>query len=212
MRRLAGTIASGIAATLVPPRCAGCEAPGSWLCVECRGGCDAVDARGVGLPARAAGAYAGPLRTAIHRFKYRAEPGLVAELGDLVAGLVAADLARGRRIDVLVAIPLHPQRARERGYDQTALLARRIGVRVGLPVLPVLHRIRRAQPQVELDRVERARNVESAFLGTAESLRGLAVALIDDVVTTGATVRSASRAARACGARSVRAYTVAAEE
>lgn len=211
MNDLRLAVAAG-AAALVPPRCAGCDEPGSWLCLECRGTCDPARPRTIGLSATAAGDYAGPLRSAIHRFKYRGEPGLAAELGDLVAELVAGDLARGVRIHALVAVPLHPERARERGYDQTALLAARVGARVGLPALPALHRVRRARPQVELDRAERARNVEGAFVGTAGALRGLTIALIDDVLTTGATVRAAAKAARACGARAVRAYAVAAEE
>jgi ComF family protein len=167
---------------------------------------------GAGLHVRAAGAYAGPLRTAIHRFKYRNEPGLAAELGDLAAALLAADLARGDRVDAIVAVPLHPRRVLERGYDQVALLAHRVGERTALPVVRALHRIRHMRPQVELDRTARARNVDGVFVGTASSLRGLRVALVDDVVTTGATLRAAGRAARSCGARSVRGYAVAAEE
>lgn len=212
MKELARLIAASGAATLIPPRCAGCDAPGSWLCVDCRDGCEPATVRGVGLPLRVAGAYAGPLRTAVQRYKYRDEPGLAAELGDLVGLQVARDLARGVRIDALVPVPLHPRRVRERGYDQNALLAARLAYRTGLPVRRSLHRIRHARPQVELDRSERARNVEGAFVGVASSLAGATVAVVDDVVTTGATLRAVARAARSCGARHVRAYAVAHDE
>jgi len=210
MSALAALLAGTLDA-LVPPRCAGCGAAGSWLCLECRTACEPLRG-GTGLPVAAAGAYEGGVRRAIHAFKYRGERGLASELGALVATLVAADLARGVAIDALVAVPLHRERARARGYDQTALLAADVALHCGLRRLAALHRIRHARPQVELDRDERMRNVAGAFVSTAGSLRGLRVALIDDVTTTGATLREAARAARAAGARSVRAYVIAADE
>lgn len=204
--------ADAAAAALIPPRCAGCDAPGSWLCIECRASCEPASARQGALVLRAAGAHAGPLREAIHRLKYRDERGLAAELGELVAALVAEDLARGTRIDAVVPVPLHPERARARGYDQAALLAGSVAIRVGLSIVPALRRIRHARPQVNLDRVERQRNVDGAFVGCAGALDRLRVALVDDVATTGATCRAAAVAARAAGARTVRAYLVALDE
>ncbi|MDE3113108.1 MAG: ComF family protein [Chloroflexota bacterium] len=212
MRDLARPVAAGVAAALVPPRCAGCDAPGAWLCLECRAALEPADVPLAGLPVRVAGLYEGPLRAAIHRYKYRAEPGLAAELGDLVADLLARDLARGSGVDVVVPVPLHPRRVRERGYDQTALLAERIALRTGMPLRRALRRVRHVRPQVELDRSERLRNVAGAFAGAVGSLRGARVALVDDVVTTGATLREAARAAHGCGARRVRAYAVAHDE
>jgi ComF family protein len=207
-----GPLLAGTLDALVPPRCAGCGAAGSWLCLECRTACEPLHGGAGGLPIAAAAAYEGGVRRAIHSFKYRGERGLASELGSLVAARVAADLARGIAIDALVAVPLRRERARARGYDQTALLAADVALRCGLTRLAALHRIRHARPQVELDRDERMRNVAGAFVSTAGSLRGLRVALIDDVTTTGATLREAARAARAAGARSVRAYVIAADE
>jgi predicted amidophosphoribosyltransferase len=77
---------------------------------------------------------------------------------------------------------------------------------------PVLHRIRQGRPQVELDRAARAGNIRGAFVAEARALAGLRVALVDDVTTTGATLADAAAAARAAGARRVRAYVVAVEE
>jgi ComF family protein len=199
-------------AALVPARCAGCDRPGAWLCQPCRDGFEPLSVRSGSLEIRAAGAHAGPLRHAIHRFKYREERALSSELGGLVADLLVADLARGERCDAIVPVPLHRDRARARGYDQTALLAEAVAARSGLLVVPAIRRIRHARPQVELDRVERARNVDGAFVGCAGSLAGLRVALIDDVATTGATCAAAARAIRASGARGVRAYVVAVDE
>jgi ComF family protein len=204
-------VAAALSSALVPPRCAGCDAPGSWLCNECR---DLEPVRGgtPRLPITAAGEHAGGLRRAIHRFKYRDERALAEQLGDLVAARIAADIARGVVLDAVVPVPLHPERARQRGYDQTALLGMVVATATALPCHPALHRIAYARPQVELDRLERARNVAGAFVGIAGSLAGARVALVDDVTTTGATLREAARAARAAGARSVRAYVVAADE
>lgn len=209
---MARQVSRAFADALIPPSCAGCDAPGSWLCLECRDTLDPVAVRSGGLVFRAAGAYAGPLRQAIQRCKYRGERALARELGELVAALVARDLALGVAIDALVPVPLHPERIRSRGYDQAALLAAAVAARTGLPLACALHRIRHTRPQVALDRAERARNVAGAFVSEAGSLRGLRVALVDDVTTTGATLSAAARAARAAGARAVRAYVVAVDE
>jgi ComF family protein len=204
-------IAHAVRDVLLAPRCAGCGDPGAWFCVECRDGCEPVS-HGGGLAIRGAGAYAGPLRAAVHRLKYGGEPGLADDLGALVALEVARDLAAGAVIDALVPIPLHPSRALARGYDQAALLAHAVAVRTALPLRRALRRVRAGRPQVELDRVARAANVRRAFLSEAGSLRGLRVALVDDVATTGATIADAAAAARAAGARTVRAYVVAVDE
>ena len=205
-------LAESLSDALVPPRCAGCAAAGSWFCIACREACDPVSGGTPRLPVRAVGVYEAGLRDAIRSFKYRGERGLAAELGSLLARLIAADLAAGVPLDALVPVSLHPRRARTRGYDQAALLAAEAAMRTGLAPLAVVHRIRHARPQVELDRADRARNVDGAFVSTVGVLQGLRVALIDDVTTTGATLRAAARAARAAGARSVRAYVIAADE
>jgi ComF family protein len=196
---------------LLVPRCAGCGEPGSWFCVPCRDQCEPVAHEGR-LALRAAGAHAGPLRAAIHRLKYGTEPGLAADLGALVALELARDLASGVTVDAIVPVPLHPSRAAARGYDQAMLLARAVVARADLPLRPALHRIRGGRPQVELDRTARAANIRGAFVAEASSLRGLRVALVDDVATTGATLSDAAAAARSAGARAIRAYVVAVEE
>lgn len=197
---------------LVPPRCAGCGASGSWYCVPCRDGSDPVARRLGSIALVAAGAHEGPLRDAIHRLKYGNEPGLAAELGALIAARVAADLARGVRLDALVPVRLHPRRERERGYDQARALATVASLATGVPVRPAIHRLRSGPAQATLGQRARQENVRGAFAGVAGALAGLSIALVDDVATTGATVLDAAAAARACGARAVRAYVVAFEE
>jgi len=204
-------LALGVRDLLLAPRCAGCGEPGSWFCVPCRLQCEPVAHNGR-LAIRAAGAHAGPLRAAIRRLKYGGEPGLAEELGELVALELARDLARGVTIDAVLPVPLHRSRVAARGYDQALLLAHAVAANTGLPLRPALHRIRGGSPQVELDRVARAANIRGAFVAEASSLQGLRVALVDDVATTGATLMDAAAAARAAGARMVRAYVVATEE
>jgi ComF family protein len=204
-------LAHAVRDVLLVPRCAGCDAPGSWFCVSCRDQCDAIAHDGR-LPLRGAGAHTGPLRAAVHRLKHGGEPGLAQDLGALVARELARDLACGVTVDAIVPVPLHRSRAMARGYDQAALLAHAIADRTDLPLCPALHRIRQSRPQIELDRVARAANIRGAFVAEARSLRGLRVALVDDVATTGATLTDAAAAARAASARAVRAYVVAVEE
>lgn len=193
---------------LLGSRCAGCDASGTWLCVDCRDACE-PERRG---RVHAAGAYGGALRRAIHRFKYQGERALASDLGALIASRVAHDLARGRVLDVVVPAVSHLLRARERGYDHAMLLAAEVAARCDLPLRAPLRRVRASTPQVKLDRVARAKNVRGAFIAEAGALRGLHVALVDDVVTTGATLAAASAAIRAAGARDVRGYVLALDE
>lgn len=204
-------IAHAVRDVLLVPRCAGCGEPGAWFCFRCRDLCEPVGHAGR-LALRGAGAYEGPLREAVHRFKYGSEPGLAEDLGALLALELARDLAAGAVLDVVVPVPLHRTRALARGYDQARLLAEAVAARAGLPVRHVLRRVRASRPQVELDRVSRAANVRGAFVAEAGSLRDLRIALIDDVATTGATLADAAVAGRAAGARSVCAYVVAVDE
>lgn len=186
-------------------RCAGCGTAGSWLCLACRELCEPVRAGRI----TAAGTYGGPLREAIHRFKYDGERALANELGTLVAACVARDLATGVALDVVVPAVLHADRARSRGYDQAGLLAAVVAERTGLLLRVPLHRIRASAPQVSLDRAARAENLRGAYVAEAGALRGARVAVVDDVATTGATLAAATGALRAGGARSVRSYVVA---
>ena len=199
---------SAVLEVLLAPRCAGCDAAGAWLCLACREACDPVR-RG---RLHAATVYGGAIARAIHRFKYRGERALAAELGALVAGCVARDLARGIALDVVVPAVLHRERAGERGYDQVRLLAAEVARQTGLPLRAPLRRVRPSRPQIELDRAARATNMRGAYIAEAGALRGMRVALVDDVATTGATLSAAAGALRAAGARDVRYYVLALDE
>jgi predicted amidophosphoribosyltransferase len=114
--------------------------------------------------------------------------------------------------NAVVPVTLDRARALARGYDHAALRAAAVRDQVALPLRPALHRIRADEPQVRLDRRSRASNARTAFVAGSSSLRGLSVALVDDVATTGATLLDAAAAARAAGVRGVPAYVVAVDE
>jgi ComF family protein len=147
------------------------------------------------------------LRDAIHRLKYTGRTALAAPLGGLMA---AYWVQHPMPIDVVVPVPLHPTRLRDRGYNQAALLAREMAHRVGLVVDErALIRRRATAPQVELNAQQRSENVRRAFRCSGNSLAGKRTLLVDDVCTTGATLEACAMALYEGGARGVRALTLA---
>lgn len=183
------------------------EAPGTPACRLC-GSCQ-TPRSGFDL-ARAAGEYRDPLRALIQAFKFRGLRRLCSPLGDWMAEAFL-DAAPGWRPDWVVAIPLHPRRRRERGFDQTELLARTVARRLGLPLRRVLRRRRHTTPQSGLHVDDRRRNVRNAFCALPRfGNAAKRVLLIDDVLTTGTTAAEAAQALKNAGAaRSVFVLTAA---
>lgn len=137
-----------------------------------------------------------PVSVLIHRFKYRDHLAAGYVLADLLAETVSARYRETPLPELLLPVPLHPARLRERGYNQALLLARQLGSTLGIPVLPrACSRIRQTPPQQGLSAWERRRNLRDAFMLSPEpdwrQLRR--VALIDDVVTTMSTVTTLAR-------------------
>lgn len=155
----------------------------------------------------AAWAYAFPLDQLVHAFKYR---GRVALADIFAAAIVAAAAERsGRAPDVLLAVPLSSQRQRDRGYNQAGEIARQIAAITAIPFLARgLRRQRATPPQAALPWADRARNVRGAF-GCDVNLTGLHVAVVDDVMTTGASLAECARTVRTAGAATVRNWVVA---
>jgi ComF family protein len=152
----------------------------------------------------------GIVRQIIHDFKY----GRQIHLRHLVARWLFAALdderLRGRQFDIIVPVPLHPTRQRERGFNQAGLIAELLGARISIPCKPVLKRIRYTTTQTALDRAERMENLHNAFrLRKNADMRGLRVLLIDDVLTTGSTLSECARVLKRAGAISVHAATAA---
>ena len=152
--------------------------------------------------------YGGPLGTAIHRFKYRGRTDLAGPLARLM--LPAAARYRGK-VDCVMPMPLHRNRLRERGYNQAALLARPIAKALSVPLRWDLRRVQHSAPQVGLTTSERAQNIRDAFACLTD-LNGARVLLIDDVMTTGATLSAGSEALRDAGAGALFTLTLARAE
>jgi ComF family protein len=130
-------------------------------------------------------------REAVHALKFNGRHAIAGPIGRIMAQAIA-----GIEVDVVCHVPLHPRRRRERGYDQAALLGRWVARTLELPYRPdALQRIRATAQQAMLDHVARQANVDGAFRARTK-LRGRSVLLIDDVSTTGATLRAAATALR----------------
>jgi ComF family protein len=117
---------------------------------------------------------------------------------------------RDTTFDAIVPVPLHPARQRERGFNQAALLAEFVKTRLAVPVRPVLERLRYTTTQTAFDRSERMENLRNAFrLRKKADVRELRVLLVDDILTTGATLSECARVLKEAGATSIHAATAA---
>jgi ComF family protein len=156
---------------------------------------------------RSAVAYEGPIEAAVHRFKYEGWKRLAAPLAQLMAERLVVEGVAAR---LVVAVPLHRQRHRLRGYNQSELLSRELRKLLALAPPPgVLVRTRPTPPQVGRDRQRRFENVAGAFAWKGPELNGEAVLLIDDVATTGATLDACASALKAAGSGPVTGVSLA---
>jgi len=150
------------------------------------------------------GLYEQNLRRAVHQFKFNHRIGLDRPLARLLLRQLPAD----SRFDLIVPVPLHPRRLRERSYNQSLLLAREVGRGLNVPVaINLLHRTRDTEPQRQLSASAREKNIRRAFQ-LQEQLAGERILLIDDVMTTGATVTACSRELLRGGGKEVQAAVV----
>jgi ComF family protein len=208
-----------------PAACAGCGREGDAVCTRCR---PALDARlalppgvPIGLPADLppgllqvewCAPFGGVVRIALHQLKYAGERRLARPLGEAIARRWAAVGAGG---DLLVPVPVHRERAAQRGYDQAVLLAEAAATALGLPAETALERRRATVAQYRLDRSDRAANVAGAFAigspAAATAVRGRWVVLVDDVMTTGATLSACAAVLADAGVVGVSSVTVARE-
>ena len=216
--------------TIFPPVCASCRVVGSLLCVDCRTqlqwvdhpiceSCGQIASRPGDLckvclirplplkQIRAAVFFEDPASTLIHKMKYEGLFGLAEPLVDLMA---CAWEKWQTPIDIILPIPLHPDRERKRGYNQSDLLARGFGKHLNIAVdSKIIYRTRYTSPQVELNARDRLTNVSGAFVVQSQKAMGKDVLLIDDVCTTGATMAAAAEVLLEAGAASVSGYCVA---
>jgi ComF family protein len=207
----------GILAVALGASCASCgdllEQPSRGpVCAVCWRSVDAAIPCVFGVSgaiddAGALGLYDGALRSIIHSLKYEGRRSLAQPLATRIRARCRAVLEGA---DVVVAVPLHPSRRRERGFNQALDLARGLG----LPVRRALRRVRKTQSQTALSVNERHRNVSRAFgpsrlAWLRRDIAGHIVVLVDDVSTTGATLNECAVVLKELGAREVRAVTAA---
>lgn len=192
------------------PRCETCSQPffgklaAAFVCPNCRG--EPFHFEFGVATARSAG----PIRDMIHRLKYGGEMWLARMLGAILAeGFRDARLVR-MEFDAIVPVPLHPKRLRERGFNQSELLARELSRRCGIPVRALIRRRRYTTTQTELGRRERMRNLREALvLRKGVDVQDGTFLLVDDVLTTGSTLDACAAALVEAGASRVCALTVA---
>ena len=212
---------------LFPPRCAGCRKSGHVLCADCLRAipllqppfcqhCGSPSAAGDmcqscryhaprlhGL--RAVSLFEEPLRSYIHALKYNGNTRLAEPLGRLLAQTYTLT---GFQVDAIIAVPLHSERQRQRGYNHAELLAEVCASLVGVPLDNDMVRRQRATPaQVGLSASQRLQNMAGAFhcapTYMAGALRGRRILIIDDVCTTGATIEACAAPLYAAGAAAV---------
>lgn len=208
---------------IFPRRCVGCGKDRVWLCADCQGKivviktpacpeCQRITKHGEYCPTHRKGKAAsgvlvaahygeGPVKEAVHALKYDGIKELVEPLGSILAQAVFDRLPRGDL--VVIPVPLHRRRLGARGFNQSGLLAKSAGMRLRLPLLTGLFRVKNTTPQVDLSGDARRKNLVGAFVWEGSDLSGKTVLLVDDVTTTGTTLNEAAKPLKAAGARSV---------
>jgi len=210
-----------------PPVCAGCSKVGELFCSECASlvqwvsdpicySCGKPNKTILGLCnnchrhplatslIRAAALHEDPVRRTLHQMKYEGYFALANPLGEI---MMQAWSRWQIPSDIVVPIPLHSERKRQRGYNQAELLVQAVANNLNWNSAPdVLHRHKRTAPQVGLTIDQRRHNVRGAFSANEDKVAGKKVLLVDDVCTTGSTLDSAARVLLEAGAFSVEAF------
>jgi ComF family protein len=197
-------------AVIAPPYCAQCGRPfpgeitGEFVCSQCR------EAKLHFVQARSAVVFEGVVQTIIHRYKYNRAMWFEPFLANLLVTVAQPALAGGRW-DYLVPAPLHRLKLREREFNQAERLAARLGRACGIPLnTKLIERVENTPSQTRMTREERAANVRRAFaVRPGATLAGARVVVVDDVMTTGATVNACARVLRQAGAAEVGVWTLA---
>ena len=228
-------LARSFADLLYPPVCfgCGCQIEGGLVCDRCRAElyagrtgvctkCGRPVTRGDQLTCgncrpfspervRALGTYVAPYSGVVHALKYNGKSVLARLLGEALTRLVESDPSLASS-EYVCPVPLHPARMRERGYNQSSLLASEVAKRTGIAFHDLLERVRNTRTQARMvSNSERMRNLRGAFrLKPETQLAGSRVLLVDDVVTSGATMDSAARRLLGAGASAVVGIAVAA--
>lgn len=212
-----------------PPRCSGCDKPGELFCPDCVSRVTTVhqpfcsicgrvtEKQGLCkrcqkiqpsyLSARSWAEYVEPLRHALLSLKYKNNLGIARVFTNFLAEIV---FSNNWQADIIIPIPLCDSHMKKRGFNQAEQLARPLSMLLGIPMdTRAVKRVKETSSQVDLSREERFKNLEDAFFGNPAKLKSKKVLLVDDIVTTGATLNSCTEAILAAGGSSVFCITVA---
>ncbi len=212
---LAKRAGEGLLNLIFPPHCVACGQMGAWFCQECL---QALPERAIfaadnwwgeqgGLTTlRSVAFHEFPFREAVYGLKY----GGMRILADPLAEVMVSRWRQAPApMDIVIPVPLHPARRRQRGYNQAQLLAKAFCDRTDLSLVErTLIRRRDTPSQVGRSRAERQRNMRGAFACTQNGLEGRSILLIDDVCTTGATLAACAEVLLRAGAKKVHAFTL----
>ena len=211
-----------------PTRCVGCSSPEGWLCERCLAITGLLPSNRCRLCAAPYSGgdrcrncrdyrpafermlverpFVGPVREAVHQFKFEN----VRYLAPTLAALMSDELSTLPEGTTVLAVPLHKDRLRERGYNQSGLIAGQLALRLGLLLADnLLVRTRPTKPQMSLPPAERRLNVKGAFAAVEGALMPKIVLLVDDVVTTGSTMSECAGVLKAAGVERVIGAAVA---
>lgn len=191
-----------------PPVCPKCGGEHTGILLEC-GECLQMPQKRPWKEAAALFVMTGSIKEVIYQYKYRSRTVLCRPLGRL-----AAELLREKKMefDLITFIPLHPLRYLERGYNQSGLLGERLGTELGIPCKSILFRKKHTKAQARLKRAERLKNMKDSFglIPWRKKLcRGKKILLIDDVMTTGATLSAGAEALLKAGAEEISIFILA---
>lgn len=212
IRQLSARLGSEFIDLVFPPRCLGCGRVDTTWCNRCQQRLETTPlqlyTREVfdSLRTAASGEHTDILQSAVQALKYAHAQQVAAALGTRLA-VVLAQVSWP--VDMLVPVPLHADRLRMRGYNQAGLIAEALASQTGLPLVPdALRRERATRSQVGLSRAERLTNMVDAFHAEPSQVTGQRVVIVDDVLTTGATLLACAQVMQAAGALSVYGLTV----
>lgn len=187
-----------------------CEACTGKINADATSGCVKSDGEGFAFErAFYAATYDDTIKRCVRLFKYEGKIQMADLLGELMADFANKNIDADE-IDLIVPVPLHPLRLRERQFNQSEALATYLAKRLNKTLVKdKVKRIKYTTPQTELKREERLKNVNDAFLADANKFKDKTILLIDDVLTTGATLHECSKALKSTGAKRVIAFALA---